>query len=89
MIEQTLSVTDFKAHCLDLLKQIGDRRIGKLTVTRHGKPVAVVTAPPDVKFDARQLYGSMRGMITIAEGADLTEPVFEGEIIAESGLLHL
>ncbi len=89
MLERTLSISDFKAQCLDLLKQIGDRRIGKLTVTRHGKPVAVVTAPPNPQEDINALYGCMRGMAIIAEGADLTEPAFEGEIVAERGLLHL
>jgi len=46
---ETISATDFKAKCLDLLDQVGTRWIGRLEITKHGKVVAVLV-PPDYPF---------------------------------------
>jgi hypothetical protein len=89
MTERTFAISDFKAKCLDILKQLGDRRIDKVTVTRHGKPVAIILPPPPAEDDLIGLYGSMRGRAFIDPDIDLTAPVFEGEILAEKGILHL
>ena len=88
MVEQVFAISDFKAKCLDILKQLGEHRIDKVTITRHGKPVAIVLPPVDADA-AKSIYGAMRGSVFIPEGLDLTAPVFEGEIVAESGKLHL
>jgi prevent-host-death family protein len=89
MQDQSLSISDFKTRCLDLLKQVGEGRIGTLTVTRHGKPVAVVTAPPSQVDEARSVFGAMRGKVHIPASVDLTDPVYEGDSVAGRGLLHL
>lgn len=86
-MEETLSVSEFKAKCLDLFKRLSDHSLAKVTVTRRGKPVAVVTAPVSVKSDSRALHGFMAGSVHIPEGMDLTAPIFEGEWEAEVGRL--
>jgi prevent-host-death family protein len=87
-MELTISASEFKAKCLDILKRLGEHRLARVTVTRRGKPVAVMT-PLDIdEASARAVFGSMAGSVRIAPGVDLTEPVFEGEIEAEKGILY-
>jgi prevent-host-death family protein len=87
-----VSATEFKATCLDLLDKLASHQITRLTVTKRGKPVAVLIPPepeaaPDLTpFD--QLYGAGQGLITWPEGYDLTQSPFEGMLIhAEQGWL--
>ncbi len=87
-MEETLSVSEFKAKCLDLFDRLSKNRLRKVTVTRHGKPVAVVTAPASPETEARAVHGSMAGMVTIPPGFDLTAPVIDEEFGAGHGLLH-
>ena len=89
MTERTFPISDFKAKCLDILKQLGDHRLDKVTVTRHGKPVAIILPPPPAEEDAKAIFGCMRGRTFFDPDIDLTAPVFEGEILAEKGILHL
>jgi antitoxin (DNA-binding transcriptional repressor) of toxin-antitoxin stability system len=77
-----INVTAFKAKCLELFKQLEARRYDKVVVTRRGKPIAelrpAATEIPD-------LYGCMKGSVTIPPGVDLTEPVLEDVPEAWSG----
>ena len=88
-MEETISVTNFKARCLDLLKRLGQRKLEKVTVTRHGEVVAVITPPPSKAESIRDLHGFMKGTVIIPEGMDLTEPTLdEEELDAARGILH-
>lgn len=87
-MEETLSVSEFKAKCLDIFKRLDDRRLAKVTVTRRGKPVAFVTSQTAQDDWVAELQGAMRGSVIIPDGFDLTAPVFEGEMDAERGILH-
>jgi len=77
-----INVTAFKAKCLELFRQLEARRYDKVVVTRRGRPIAelrpAVTEIPD-------LYGCMKGSVTIPPGVDLTEPVLEDVPEAWSG----
>jgi prevent-host-death family protein len=85
---QTLSATEFKAHCLEILERLASRELPRLVITKRGRPVAVLT-PPDAEADAVQsLYGFMRGSVRIAADADLTAPVNDEPFAAEHGELH-
>ena len=84
----TLNASEFKAKCLDLLDQVDDGRIGRLIVTKRGKPVAVVTAPPVTEEAVRRFLAGMRGSVIIPEGVDLTEPALDEPMDAELGILH-
>jgi prevent-host-death family protein len=85
----TMSATEFKAKCLDILDRLASHEIEKLVVTKRGKPVAVLTPPPEKKpFHISMIYGSQRGTVHIPEGLDLTQPVFDEVFDADLGILH-
>jgi prevent-host-death family protein len=85
----TITATEFKAKCLDILDRLASHEIETLTITKRGKPVAVLTPPPEKKpFVMADLFGSMRGSIITHEEVDLTLPVFDEEFDAELGILH-
>ena len=86
-MEIVISASDFKAKCLDIFKRLGEHRITRVTVTRRGKPVAVLTPPEISEATARAVFGSMAGSVHIPAGFDLTAPVFDGEIEAVRGFL--
>jgi antitoxin (DNA-binding transcriptional repressor) of toxin-antitoxin stability system len=78
--ELTVTVTGFKAHCLDLIRKLEHGDLKRITLTRRGKPVAEISpqrAAPKKTF--ADIYGCMRGKMKIPEGADLTEPTVHPE----------
>lgn len=85
----TISVSEFKAKCLDIFTKLASRRLSQVTVTKRGKPVAELYPPTTDATAAKSLYGFMQGTVHLPADIDLTAPVFEGEIVAESGKLHL
>jgi antitoxin (DNA-binding transcriptional repressor) of toxin-antitoxin stability system len=74
--EITISASAFKANCLSLFKRLEQGRLRRVTVTRRGTPVADVAAraskPRRRSFD--DVFGAMRGTITIAPGVNLVAP---------------
>ena len=85
---ETVSATEFKAKCLDLLDQVGARQIGRLEITKHGKVVAVLIPPASREEAALQLHGFLRGSVIVPDGVDLTAPVLDDPLDAELGGLH-
>lgn len=88
MTTQTISASEFKAKCLDILDRLSDHRLDRVVVTKRGRPVAVLTPPEVEAKDVRQLYGFMRGTVLVPEEVDLTEPVLDEPFGAEEGELH-
>ncbi len=88
MDAETVSATEFKAKCLDLLDQVGARQIERLEITKHGKLVAVLIPPPSREEAVQQLHGFLRGSVFVPEGLDLTAPVLDEPLNAELGGLH-
>lgn len=84
----TMSVTEFKAKCLEMLDRIGSRDIDTLTITKRGKVLAVISAPRTREDEIRNLHGFMRGSVILPGGFDLTAPVLDESLDAEDGLLH-
>ncbi len=78
---RTMGAGLFKAKCLAVLDEV--KETGEpVLITKRGKPVARVTAleEPLVGTDpADSIFGFMRGMATIAEGADLVASEFTDE----------
>ena len=58
--EKTLSATEFKAKCLQILDHLEP---SGLVITKHGRPVARVT--PLGRADNSKLFGSMKGKVRI------------------------
>jgi prevent-host-death family protein len=85
---QTISASEFKAKCLDILDRLAGHELDRVVITKRGKPVAVLT-PPEQQADAvRSLYGFMRGSVVIADDVDLTAPILDEPLDAEEGILH-
>jgi antitoxin (DNA-binding transcriptional repressor) of toxin-antitoxin stability system len=74
--ELTLNVTEFKARSLALLEDIAKGRLTKITVTKRGKPLAVVSPSPLDQTERTIGYGFMKGTGRVMPGVDLTEPMF-------------
>jgi hypothetical protein len=83
--ELTISVSAFKARCLEIFKALEARKLTRVTITRRGKPVAEVTPPAAPPGSA---WGCMRGTVRTAPGVDLTAPVLDEPLDAERGILH-
>lgn len=88
MKEATLSASDAKATFFDVLERLSSRELERVTITKRGRPVAVLAAMAGEEAQARAWLASMRGGVVIPEGADLTEPAFDGVMDAELGILH-
>lgn len=89
MNARTLSVTDFKAHCLELFDRLTKGTLDCIEVTRRGKVVAIVKPPVAQEKEAQAVHGCMKGMALIASGVDLTEPVLDESLEAAEGLPQL
>lgn len=83
-----MSVTEFKARCLELLDKVSRNEIDSIEVTKRGKPLAKVTQTarrkPKTREEAvaalKSWQESMKGMIEILDPTvDLTKPVFDIE----------
>lgn len=78
--ELTVSVTTFKAQCLDLFKRLESGQLKRIVVTRRGRPIVEIVQPePATRLTFEDIHGCLRGIITIAPGVDLTEPVGDPE----------
>jgi len=85
---QTISATEFKAQCLDILDRLDNGEFEQVTITKQGRTVAVLLPlQPNAKA-VTDLYGCMRGSVIIADDCDLTAPVFDEPFDAAEGILH-
>lgn len=66
MTHRVVNVTEFKAKCLALLDDIGERG-GSITITKRGRPLATVGAAHQPKWKSPE--GSWAGKVVIARGA--------------------
>lgn len=85
---RSISVSEFKAKCLDILHQLGERKLDRVVITRRGRVVAELTPPRGTDDAVHAIHGFMRGTVTIPDGVDLTQPVLDEPLDADSGLLH-
>ena len=84
--EKTLSVTEFKATCLDLLEAGAARRLDRVHLTKRGKPfvtleVKVDSEPKRGTFES--FFGSMKGTTGIPEDFDWEKSLYTDEELAE------
>lgn len=82
---QTYSATEFKAKCLEVFDRLAARKLTRVTITKRGKVVAVVTPPDSPEERVRTLYGFMEGTVNLPPDLDLTAPILEDPFEAESG----
>lgn len=85
---KTIGVTAFKAKCLALIDAVARGKLERVVLTKRGKPVAELTATKRAQKEPYvSSYGFMKGMIKIAPGVDLTEPI-PTEWNADKGILY-
>ena len=85
---QTISASEFKAKCLDILDRLADRTLERVVITKRGRVVATLLPPDDEAAAVRQVHGFLRGSVAIPPGFDLTAPVADEPFAAERGELH-
>lgn len=66
---RSVSATEFKARCLELMDVVRDSGT-RITITKHGKPVARLVP---IDSDRRRLYGSLPVEIV----GDIVAPIGE------------
>ena len=70
--ESAIGVTAFKSQCLGLIDDVAQGKTGRIVLLKHNRPIAaIVPLSADNDID---LWGAMRGTVTVAPGVDLTEP---------------
>ena len=71
-----INATEFKAKCLELFDRVASGKLKSVTITKRGKPVAVVV-PPQPKGKRPSLFGAMKGTVNLPPDFDLTQPIIE------------
>jgi antitoxin (DNA-binding transcriptional repressor) of toxin-antitoxin stability system len=82
--EYTITASAFKAKCRSLLDQLANGKLTRLSVTKHGRVVAIVTPPDDVP-NIRELHGFMRGSVVAPGGFDFTSRALDEPLSADQG----
>jgi prevent-host-death family protein len=76
--KNSIGVTAFKAQCLGLIDDVVQGKTDRIVLLKHNRPVAAVVPIRENKNnDLPELWGAMRGTVTIAPGVDLTESTGE------------
>lgn len=83
---ETITASEFKAKCLNILDRLADHELERVIITKRGRIVGVLLPPQTLAV--QDLFGSMLGSVTIPEGFDLTAPVLDEPLDAEEGIWH-
>nr|WP_294545664.1 type II toxin-antitoxin system Phd/YefM family antitoxin [uncultured Rhodopila sp.] len=83
---ETITASEFKAKCLNILDRLAGHELERVIITKRGRTVGVLLPPQTLAV--QDLFGSMRGSVTIPEGFDLTAPVLDEPLDAEEGIWH-
>jgi antitoxin (DNA-binding transcriptional repressor) of toxin-antitoxin stability system len=78
--EPAIGVTAFKSQCLGLIDDVAKGKTKRIILLKHNRPVAAIVPIERDDEDLEtldDLWGAMRGTVTIAPGVDLTEPTGE------------
>ena len=72
--EEAVGVTDFKARCLALIDDVAKGKTRRVVLLKHKRPVAAIVP---IGGESAELWGALRGTVTILPGTDLTAPTGE------------
>jgi prevent-host-death family protein len=86
--EETIGAAEFKARCLEILDQVAARAVTRVTITKRGRPVAMLVPPHDEQDAVRRIHGFLRGSVVLPKEVDLTAPTLDEPFDAESGRWH-
>jgi prevent-host-death family protein len=72
---KTMAAGAFKVHCLKVMDEVQAKR-QSVVITKRGKPVAKLVPVEKEKDD---IFGFMKGKMTIRPGADIVSPIISPE----------
>jgi antitoxin (DNA-binding transcriptional repressor) of toxin-antitoxin stability system len=75
--ESAIGVTAFKAQCLGLIDDVAQGKTDRIVLLKHNRPIAALVPLNDDTRETFDLWGAMRGTVTVAPGVDLTESTGE------------
>ena len=75
--KSAIGVTAFKAQCLGLIDDVAQGKTNHIVLLKHNRPVAALVPVNDDAPETFDLWGAMRGTVTVAPGVDLTESTGE------------
>lgn len=82
--EKTISATEFKATCLELMDDINAQKVDQIIVTKRGRPVArMVPVAQPTQGNFERIHGCMKGTIIVPPDFDWEAPSFTDEELAE------
>jgi prevent-host-death family protein len=84
----TIGAAEFKAHCLEILDRLSKRELSRVTITKRGRPVAMLVPPENARDAVQQIHGFLRGSVVIPPATDLTAPILDEPFDAAEGRLH-
>ena len=61
-MSRSVGVAVFRRTCARLIAQVSEER-EPITITRHGRPVALLTPVPRPDEDGEQIIGALRGSV--------------------------
>jgi antitoxin (DNA-binding transcriptional repressor) of toxin-antitoxin stability system len=67
--EISIGVTAFKARCLALIDDVAQGKTRRVLLMKHNRPIAAIVPVGE----PAELWGAMRGTVTIPPGTDLTQ----------------
>ncbi len=73
----TIGVTAFKSQCLGLIDDVAQGKTDRIILLKHNRPIAAIVPIAEEAHENVDLWGAMRGTVTIAPGVDLTESTGE------------
>jgi antitoxin (DNA-binding transcriptional repressor) of toxin-antitoxin stability system len=68
--EISIGVTAFKARCLALIDDVAQGKTRRVLLMKHNRPIAAIVP---LEREPAELWGAMRGKVTIPPGTDLTQ----------------
>ncbi len=77
MNKTTIGVTAFKSQCLGLIDDVAQGKKDRIILLKHNRPIAAIVPIDEEANENVELWGAMRGTVTIAPGVDLTESTDE------------
>jgi len=67
--DTAINVTAFKGQCLALIDAVAQGKARRVVLTRHGRPVAALVPYGQ---SLPELWGALRGSVTVPAATDLT-----------------
>jgi hypothetical protein len=82
--EKTVSATEFKAKCLELMDAGAARKLDRVRITKRGKPFVTMTFEPAISPQQAPIFGCMKGTTGIPDDFDWeASPYTEADLVEQ------